>query len=102
MKAGIAPGCDARKALGFNPDIVIAREPGVLLDPHFLGALHAELEAEMGPEAAASALRQIGCLQGLRHAEQAIGTTAAAGEDEFAPLCPPLAIRCGILTSGYT
>ena len=55
-------GSRALAALGFDPNSVLAREPGVLLDPHFLGALHAELEAEFGSEGAATTLMQIGLI----------------------------------------
>jgi anti-anti-sigma regulatory factor len=75
--------------LGFDPNSVLAREPGVLLDPQFLGAMHAELEAELGDEDAAKALTQIGLIQGLHDAWRAVEGESADG----IVLPPPLAIR---------
>jgi len=82
-------GARALAALGFDPNSVLAREPGVLLDPHFLGAMHAELEAELGSEDAAKALMQVGLIQGLHDAWRAV----ADGFDGNEVLQPPLAIR---------
>jgi len=82
-------GSRALAALGFDPNSVLAREPGVLLDPHFLGAMHAELEAEFGREGAATTLMQVGLIQGLHDAWRAVGDDLGEG---FA-LSPPLAIR---------
>ena len=55
------------------------REPRVLLDPRFLGALHAELEDELGSEPANTTLLQIGFLHGLRDALQRGGPARADG-----------------------
>jgi hypothetical protein len=82
-------GSRALAALGFDPNSVLAREPGILLDPHFLGALHAELEAEFGSEGAATTLMQVGLIQGLHDAWRAVGSDL--GEEIALP--PPLAIR---------
>jgi predicted hydrocarbon binding protein/anti-anti-sigma regulatory factor len=82
-------GSRALAALGFDPNSVLAREPGVLLDPHFLGALHAELEAEFGSEGAATTLMQIGLIQGLHDAWRAVGDDLGEGIASS----PPLAIR---------
>jgi hypothetical protein len=82
-------GSRALAALGFDPNSVLAREPGVLLDPHFLGAMHAELEAELGSEDAATTLVQVGFIQGLHDAWRAVG--GELGEGTILP--PPLAIR---------
>jgi hypothetical protein len=43
-------GSRALAALGFDPNTVLAREPGVLLDPSFLGAMHAELTKYSGSQ----------------------------------------------------
>jgi predicted hydrocarbon binding protein len=84
-----ARGSRALAALGFDPNSVLVHEPGVLLDPHFLSALHAELEAELGPEEAATTLTQIGLVQGLHDAWKALAEDPASG----AAFSPPLAIR---------
>lgn len=82
-------GARALAALGFDPNSVLTKEPGVLLDPHFLGAMHAELEAELGSEDAAKALMQVGLIQGLHDAWRAV----ADGFDGNDVLQLPLAIR---------
>jgi hypothetical protein len=82
-------GARALAALGFDPNSILAKEPGVLLDPHFLGAMHAELEAELGSEDAARALMQVGLIQGLHDAWRAVGDGFNGNE----VLQPPLAIR---------
>jgi hypothetical protein len=56
----------------FDPEALLVREPRVLLDPRFLGALHAELLDELGSESAAVTLLQIGFLHGLRDALRAV------------------------------
>jgi hypothetical protein len=58
----------ALAALGGDPDALWVRDAGLLFDPHFLGALHGELRAELGDEEAHATLVQIGYLQGLRDA----------------------------------
>ncbi len=82
-------GARALAALGFDPNSILAKEPGVLLDPHFLGAMHAELEAELGSEDAAKTLMQVGLIQGLHDAWRAVGDGFNGNE----VLQPPLAIR---------
>jgi hypothetical protein len=62
----------ASRGLLFDPEALLVREPRVLLDPRFLGALHAELEDELGSPAAATTLLQIGFLHGLRDALRAV------------------------------
>ena len=78
----------------FDPEALLVREPRVLLDPRFLGALHAELEDELGSEPAITTLLQIGFLHGLRDALRAAGQLAQA-EDEgaLAVLPSPLPTR---------
>lgn len=51
----------------------------VLLAPAFLRALHEEITAEVGPEAAPTALFQIGFLTGLRDGSRLIRGALAAG-----------------------
>lgn len=62
----------AASGLLFDPEALLVREPRVLLDPRFLGALHAELVDEMGSEPADATLLQIGFLHGMRDALQAV------------------------------
>ena len=69
----------AAPGLLFDPEALLVREPRVLLDPRFLGALHAELEDELGSEPAAVTLLQIGFLHGLRDALQAVVQLVAGG-----------------------
>jgi hypothetical protein len=82
------------EALGFDPEAVLVRDPGVLLDPRFLGALRAELVDDMGPEEAALTLLQIGFLHGMRDAARVVDSTLE-GPSQAAPLMAPspLAIR---------
>jgi len=82
------------QALGFDPEAVLVRDPGVLLDPRFLAALRAELERDMGREEAAVTLLQIGFLHGLRDATRIVGS-ALEGLPQAAPLMAPspLAVR---------
>ncbi|MFQ5507653.1 MAG: V4R domain-containing protein, partial [Planctomycetota bacterium] len=82
-------GQRALEALGFDPNSLLAREPGVLLDPNFLGAMHAELEAELGPAGAATTLTQVGLIQGLHDAWRFV----CDSDEQHAALPPPLAIR---------
>ncbi len=78
-------------ALLFDPEALLVREPRVLLDPRFLGALHAELEDEFGREPANTTLLQIGFLHGLRDALRAVNQLAQAGDESaFAALPSPL------------
>ncbi len=70
----------AAPALLFDPAALLVREPRVLLDPRFLGALHAELEDELGDEPATVTLLQIGFLHGLRDALQAVVRLAQADD----------------------
>lgn len=89
-------GRRALDALGFDPNSVLAREPGVLLDRHFLGAMHAELEAELGSKGAATTLTQIGLIQGLHDAWRIVGDDLS----ETAVLPPALAMRFQGVVSG--
>jgi len=73
----IPPG--AIGALGFDPEAVLLKEPGILLDPHFLSALHAELRNELGKSDANLTLLQMGFLHGLQDAMRAVNA-AFGGE----------------------
>lgn len=80
--------------LAFEPDDVLVREPGLLLDPAFLGALREELAHEMGPEEARVTLLQMGFLHGLRDAlEVAARGMAAPSARAIAPASSPLPLR---------
>ena len=85
--------------LHFAPDSILLRDPGLLLDRHFVGVLHAELLDELDDSAADITLLQMGFLHGLQDALDAV--QAAFEERSWAdaagascPLvAPPLAIR---------
>lgn len=80
--------------LAFDPEAVLVREPGLLLDPRFVAALRAELTEELGARDGATALHQIGCLHGLRDAAQVVSATfAAPSAHATTPSAPALPIR---------
>ena len=82
------------EGLGFDPDALWVRDAGLLFDPHFLGALHAELEDELGPEEARTTLLQIGFLQGLREAQRVLdGSSGARPAQALAGRCAPVPIQ---------
>jgi anti-anti-sigma regulatory factor len=84
----------ALEALGFDPDALWVRDAGLLFDPHFLGALHAELREELGPEEARATLLQIGYLQGMREAQRVLeATSTPKGQDLGGARSSPLAIQ---------
>jgi hypothetical protein len=56
------------------------KEPGILLDPHFLSALHAELQSELGRSEANLTLLQMGFLHGLQDAMRTV--SAAFGREQ--------------------
>jgi hypothetical protein len=77
----------------FDPDAVLERDSRVLLDPHFLGALHRELAETLPADAASVTLLRMGFLHGLQDALRAMGL----GEAGAARACvPPLSIHCRI------
>ncbi|MFB3118581.1 MAG: V4R domain-containing protein, partial [Myxococcota bacterium] len=82
---------DAIGVLGFDPEAVLLKEPGILLDPHFLSALHAELRSELGKSDANITLLQMGFLHGLQDAMRAVST--AFGPEPRSPAGPSLAFR---------
>ena len=82
------------EALGFDPEAVLVREPGVLFDPQFLGALHAELAEQLGDDEASVTLLQIGFLHGLRDAAQLAGVAPDGATGRLAPAsAAPLPLR---------
>ena len=81
------------RAFPFDPDSILVREPGVLLAPHFLGALHEELSQQLGAEDAALALAQIGFLHGLRDALRVVSERMQAPEATPDLAAAPLALR---------
>jgi len=81
-----SPRTGALAALAFDPDSVLVRDAGVLLDPVFMGALHGEFEANLGVEEAWVALLQLGFLHGLRDALQAVSDVyEAVGPGDVEP-----------------
>ena len=96
---------NALETLGFDPDALWVRDAGLLFDLHFLGALHAELEDELGPEEAYATLLQIGFLQGMRESQQVLEDTQAAkgpgmGEVRTSPLAIQLRAHGGSAPAG--
>ena len=82
----------------FDPEAVLERDPRVLLDPHFLCALHADLATSLDADAAAAVLLQMGFLHGLQDAMQAL--TLANGSRDPGPTKPPLKMRLRIMPAG--
>jgi hypothetical protein len=89
------PGAGTPLNLGFDPNAVLLQEPGWMLEPAFVGALHAEIEQDLGAEAAPFALVQIGLLHGFRDALRIVGEAFTRGrhEPEDALLAPALALH---------
>jgi len=93
------------EALGFDPDALWVRDAGLLFDPHFLGALHAELTGELGAEEARATLLQIGFLQGMRESQRVLEETSATkgpglGDPRSSPLAFQLRSRGGPIAAG--
>ncbi len=85
---------DAIGVFGFDPEAVLLKEPGILLDPHFLSALHAELRTELGDGDANLTLLQMGFLHGLQDALRAVQTAFGSESPESRnPVGPSLAFR---------
>jgi predicted hydrocarbon binding protein len=81
-------------ALGFDPEAVLLKEPGILLDPHFLTALHTELRRELGASDANLTLLQMGFLHGLQDAMRAVNAAFGREEPEsHSPAGPSLAFQ---------
>lgn len=83
-----------KHALAFDPDWELAHELRMLLDARFLGALHADLREQLGPDPAASTLFQLGFLHGLRDAARALREESPghAGDRAGVPSAPRLAM----------
>jgi hypothetical protein len=85
---------DTIGALGFDPEAVLLKEPGILLDPHFLSALHAELQSELGKSDANLTLLQMGFLHGLQDAMRVVSATFGREQPESqSPAGPSLAFQ---------
>ena len=88
----IPPG--AIGALGFDPEAVLLKEPGILLDPQFLSALHAELRNELGSSDANLTLLQMGFLHGLQDGMRAVNAAFGREPTESgSPVGPALAFQ---------
>jgi len=88
------PPQDGIGVFGFDPEAVLLKEPGILLDPHFLSALHAELRTELGDIDANRTLLQMGFLHGLQDALRAVHTAfGSESRNSQAPVGPSLAFR---------
>lgn len=93
-KAEGSRGLLADACLGFDPEDVLVREPGLLLDPAFLAALRDELEEQMGADEARLTLLQMGFLHGLRDALRiADRGMAASCARATSPSASPLPLR---------
>ena len=80
--------------LAFDPSSVLMREPGALIEPHFLTTLYSELEVEHGVAEAAITLLQIGFLHGLKDARHLLDLVSTAPSEAHAPSThPQLAIQ---------
>jgi len=91
--------------LGFDPEALWVRDAGLLFDPHFLGALHAELEDELGALEARTTLLQIGFLQGLRESQRVLDQSSGAKASEAemgrsAPVPVQLRVQRGAAAAG--
>lgn len=64
---------DSLSALGLGPDAPLMNDPKIFVDARFLASLIVELENELGAEAAADALFQIGVAHGIRAARLVVG-----------------------------
>jgi hypothetical protein len=70
------------EALGIDLEGSLLDEPRFLTDAVFIGALHAELAEELGPEGAAAVLLQLGFARGLFDASRVVRDGLGSG---FAP-----------------
>ena len=96
-----APAASTPEELGFDPDALWVRDAGLLFDPHFLGALHAELTDELGAEEARTTLLRIGFLQGLREAQRVLdGSSGEKPAEGGAGRCAPLPIQLRVERGG--
>jgi len=77
-------------ALGLGPDAPLMNDPKLFVDARFLASLLVELEAELGPGAAAEAFFQIGATHGVRDARRVVARAAAEAAGEGFPDAPVL------------
>src|SRR5215468_5436128 len=81
--------------IGFDAEVVLARDSRVVLDPNFLAALHGELARELDAEQTAVTLLQMGFLHGLQDVTRALAATAEARADaRGSSLALPLRMPC--------
>jgi hypothetical protein len=84
------------EALGIDLEGSLLDEPRFLTDPAFVGALHAELGEELGADAAAAVLFQLGFARGLFDASRVVREgfgTERGGAAPATPGPPLLAMR---------
>lgn len=93
----------ALAALGLDLESTLNEEPRFLLDICFLGALHAELTEQLGPDEARATLLQLGLLHGLRDAASLVrGSFGQTALEQVVglPTSPRLAIRFAPSSAG--
>lgn len=81
------------EALGLDLESTLSVEPRFLMDARFLGALHAELRGELGPEEAEGTLFQMGFVHGLRDGSALVQDGLASGEWSRPPTAPRVPMR---------
>lgn len=82
-------GVDDAPLHDLDPEAILHRDSRVLLDPHFLAAMHRELLDLGDTQLAQQRLLRVGFLHGMQDAVRAAGLTL--GRDAYSP---PLTIRC--------
>ena len=88
------PPPNALGVIGFDPAAVLLKEPGILLDPNFLSALHRELRSELGTNEADLSLLQMGFLHGLQDGMRARDDVFDEHREQSkCMVAPPLAIQ---------
>jgi hypothetical protein len=76
------------EALGIDLEGSLLDEPRFLTDPAFIGALHGELGEELGDDAAAAVLVQLGFARGLFDASRAVRDGLGSGWEPAAREAP--------------
>lgn len=96
------PDLRTLQELGFGPDAALMHEPKLFVDRRFLAALLEQFGQELGDEAAAGALFQIGLLHGLRDAFRVVGTSpeSVAPTESLHGGMTPIAIRLNAHRAG--
>jgi len=82
-------------AAGFGPETTLMTEPKLFVDATLLAALIVELEDELGSDAAARTLFQIGLIHGFRDADEALSRgfhTETSAPTSQSSLSPPIVI----------